>query len=971
MKTKMKNGKGRPTGKSGFVKFCLAGFLGCFMLFGAVACGESGGGDIAGGGERRPIPPLGGGEQAAPEEDGSIFDFSARDIKTDGQSYANPNLTYPASLWDAPRAEPDTTGNYVKSSGRITAVNLDSIPYIDNTVAPAVNIPVTKVFAYIGKPESASVSDKVPGIVLIHGGDGSPWWEWVEKWVVKGYAAAAISTNGMKPHPDYTRITGGVDDVDRHLIPVENGGPRNLNGAAWNQTKTKPQSAQFLYHATSAAIVAGSYLKSLDFVDADKIGIHGGSWGGVITAIATGYDSRFAFSIPVYGGVSLDGSYGGQTAGFDPAREAAAVYDDPKPFSLSKTPTLMANSTRDIHFSADMTERMYRDAQVGHMLLVKDYKHGVITMWQTEEFYSFADSIVKGGKKLARFYKQPYSYDNSARFAFDEGVSFKSAQLVYCEKTLPELYPASVPECADWKTAPLTVGAGNEISAPSIPAAAKVYYYQITDSLNRRVSSELVYVGETPAASQTASFTVETGVPASAALVVSPLFTAKPVLQRGAVVTVYGKYTGTADKIAAELDGQSAQRYYGEISGGEFRVNLPPQEATPAGASRTITLYTPNEKRTLPDIKFGDVYIASGQSNMEMRLSGCQNADGSPLYPDEAAAGWSDEELRFVTLADNTGQSRPQEDLNAASWQVASHANAGALSAVAYFFGKRLRAELNVPVGIIVSAKGNTTLAQWLAEDDTLPVPPRFIDKSVGAPAYHRNAAYCYNGMISPLTRFAATGVVWYQGENQPDSYDMLLTLLIRSWRAKFDRNLSFTVVQLPGFDNAQTNEGNYAVSRALQKKAALAVGNATYSVNIDLGRIYTPTLTNIHPSDKKPVGERAADAALSAFYPAFANRVLRGSAPSGYERDGDDVLLEFSDSGYGLETRGGEITVQAQNESGAWVKASAVIAGKKLRVSIGGRIKAVKYAYCNFPSGGFLYNTEGYPAEGFNLAVV
>lgn len=141
----------------------------------------------------------------------------------------------------------------------------------------------TKIFAYIGIPEHEP-GEKVPGIVLVHGGGGHAFPGWVRMWNDRGYAAVAMDNTGYFPSEN-----GWVRRGDS--IP-DNDGVTTSSGEA---------DEMWMYHAVISAALCGSILRSLPDVDAERVGITGISWGGVITSILIGYDPRFAFAVPVYG----------------------------------------------------------------------------------------------------------------------------------------------------------------------------------------------------------------------------------------------------------------------------------------------------------------------------------------------------------------------------------------------------------------------------------------------------------------------------------------------------------------------------------------------------------------------------------------------------------------------------------------------------------------------------------------------
>ena len=165
---------------------------------------------------------------------------------------------------------------------RIKAIALESVVYNDKK---------TNVFAYFGIPETATPENKVPAVVLVHGGGGTAFPEWVQLWVDAGYAAIAIDTEG--------RVNvGGISAWNPQSTVVSDvyGGPNNDNLS----TSFRDINKQWMYFAVSAAMKANSFLRRDMRIDKNKVGITGISWGGVITSLTMCADERFAFAVPVY-----------------------------------------------------------------------------------------------------------------------------------------------------------------------------------------------------------------------------------------------------------------------------------------------------------------------------------------------------------------------------------------------------------------------------------------------------------------------------------------------------------------------------------------------------------------------------------------------------------------------------------------------------------------------------------------------
>lgn len=245
----------------------------------------------------------------------------------------------------------------------------------------------TKVFAWLGLP--ANATGKVPGVVLVHGGGGSAFKEWVRRWNERGFAAISISVEGQTDRSD-PELPKGTPGYRQHAWA----GPQR-NGIYGDSAE--PLADQWIYHAVADTVLANSLLRSLPEVDADKVGVMGISWGGVITATVIGIDDRFAFAIPMYGCGSLSDApnqYGLSLGTNSLYREA---WDPMVRMDRVKMPVLWFSWPQDAHFPLDCQAACYRAAPGPHMVaLVPGMGHG--HDFRPPHGYAFAESIVREGK---------------------------------------------------------------------------------------------------------------------------------------------------------------------------------------------------------------------------------------------------------------------------------------------------------------------------------------------------------------------------------------------------------------------------------------------------------------------------------------------------------------------------------------------------------------------------------------------
>jgi cephalosporin-C deacetylase-like acetyl esterase len=244
----------------------------------------------------------------------------------------------------------------------------------------------TKVFAWIGMPTKST--GKVPGVVLVHGGGGTAFKEWVKLWNEQGFAAISIAVEGQTDERD----PANTKAWRQHAWP----GPKR-DGIYGDSAE--PLNEQWMYHAVADTLLANSLMRSLPNVDADKVGVMGISWGGIITSTVMGIDSRFAFAIPTYGCGHLfdsDNQYGRALGNNALYRE---VWDPMVRMDRVKMPVLWFSWPADQHFPLNSQAACYRAAAGPHMLsLIPEMRHGHAPAYIPPDSYAFAKNIVRDGK---------------------------------------------------------------------------------------------------------------------------------------------------------------------------------------------------------------------------------------------------------------------------------------------------------------------------------------------------------------------------------------------------------------------------------------------------------------------------------------------------------------------------------------------------------------------------------------------
>ncbi len=450
------------------------------------------------------------------------------------------------------------------------------------------------------------------------------------------------------------------------------------------------------------------------------------------------------------------------------------------------------------------------------------------------------------------------------------------------------------------------------------------------------------------------------------------------LLQRGVPARVFGM-ADPGESVTVSFRGQSARTVADAL--GRWEVWLRPLDPGPA-AEMTIR---GNNVVTIADVLVGDVWIGSGQSNMQWAVRQSDNAAA-----EIASASCPQVRLFYVPRATSPV---PVEDVNA-KWIVCSPETIGEFSAVLYYFGRTLQQDLKAPMGLIHSSWGGTPIASWisgpaLASSTALePFRTFWADRirqypdsllrqqqavkrweaggSQGArpalpmgPGHPHEPSSLFNGMIAPLLKYTIKGALWYQGETeagraQGHVYGEALMTLVKDWRAAFGQgDFPFYWVQLANFGNA-TKNGHWMLVQEGQVQAT-ALRHTGVVVITDIGHP-----TDIHPTNKQDVGRRLAMLATG-----------RGASPLYRQHtfESDAVRIWFDHAGSGLAVRGGGALkgFQVAGPDGKYVEATAKIEGVTVVVTSPTvpNPKSVRYAWDYNPDAN-LINAAGLPASLF-----
>ena len=464
------------------------------------------------------------------------------------------------------------------------------------------------------------------------------------------------------------------------------------------------------------------------------------------------------------------------------------------------------------------------------------------------------------------------------------------------------------------------------------------------------------------------------------------LYTDHMVLQRNKPLTIRG-VANAGEKIKVSVAGEKATTKTDD--NGEWAVTLEPLKA---GGPYTFTIQSPTKKIEYTDVLVGEVWLCSGQSNMEFRLNQSTTAkDGINSAKSKGATiRLFDKKARWQTNATVWGV-EALDSLNelqyfkSTSWSVCDAETAAQMSAIAYYFGSMLADSLQVPIGIINNAVGGSTTESWIDRKTLEFKFPDILynwlgndmtqDWARGRAALNIKAGnnplqrhpyepcYLYEAGIIPLAAYTISGVIWYQGESNAHNVELhekLFPLMVESWRANWGEELPFYYVQL-----SSLNRPSWPAFRDSQRKMLNTIPAVGMVVSSDKG-----DSLDVHPRAKKEIGERLALASLSQTYkrsntpygPLFKEAVSKG----------DEAWLTFT-YGEGMKSVDGKAikTFEVAEIPGVFYPAKADVIDGKIRLT-SDKVKNpryVRYAWQPFTRAN-LVNKAGLPASTFQSVI-
>ncbi len=480
---------------------------------------------------------------------------------------------------------------------------------------------------------------------------------------------------------------------------------------------------------------------------------------------------------------------------------------------------------------------------------------------------------------------------------------------------------------------------------------------------------------------------------AKAELKLDPIYESHMVLQRGCKVPIRGTCTSSSDIDVSYGD----QKVKAKVKGKKWSAELEAMEADAEGKPLVVT--QGKEKVELDDVVVGEVWLASGQSNMLWRLE--QTGDQEAISHEPIAG------LRFyhsepqvhtdpASYSEELLERLKDKRMYEGAWHVSGPGESNRMSAVGWYFGKKLHEILGVPVGVVHASLGGSEMLAWMPTAvvkkkyrecmSTRWLESKYVTAWVRGRA-HRNLgqdtsaphpykpSYLFETGIRPWCRFPFAGVIWYQGESDAEIQNQkqnegLLENLINGWRTELHSpELPFIMVQLPRIrDEASKIRAYWPEFREVQDRVAKKLPKVYYVTTVDLGM----TTTEVHPRRKLEVGERLAAMAAAAVY-GKSDVPFSGPVAKNATHVGSKVVVEF-DHAEGLKSADGkpiahfELSVDGKKYHPAKAEVEdgkLVLTAEKMRQTP----KWVRYAWATllFPN---LVNAAGLPTVPFTVQV-
>jgi sialate O-acetylesterase len=436
------------------------------------------------------------------------------------------------------------------------------------------------------------------------------------------------------------------------------------------------------------------------------------------------------------------------------------------------------------------------------------------------------------------------------------------------------------------------------------------------------------------------------------------------VLQRQTTISLWG-WADEGEKISISASWLDKRVRTVADTSGKWLVEV---KTTNSKNPQTIRIKSRTSDILLENVLFGEVWLTSGQSNMQQPMRGYI---GQPTFgSQQAIVNAQNDNLRLFTVA-READTAPRDDMGAhIGWQSASPASVRDFSAVSYFFGRQLQQILGVPVGMIHSSWGGSIVEAWISAESLSPL--KEIDLTgVDLERGNRVPTVLFNAMINPLIPYTIKGVLWYQGESnasRPEEYKELFPAMVEDWRTRWSiGDFPFYYVQIAPYQynwrDTEKTEVDHLVAqmREAQMQCLDLIPNSGMAVLMDVGH---PTV--IHPPKKKEVADRLLYNAINKTY-GYEAVDFSGPVYEEMQIMGDSIALTFQNAEQGLYSEGDSGNWEIAGADRVFHPALATISRQGVSVR-SEKVKepvAVRYAWRSW-SEGSLFGTNLLPASSF-----
>lgn len=437
------------------------------------------------------------------------------------------------------------------------------------------------------------------------------------------------------------------------------------------------------------------------------------------------------------------------------------------------------------------------------------------------------------------------------------------------------------------------------------------------------------------------------------------LFAENMILQRNSTPPIWGKSNKNA-RVSIKTSWNNKTYTTTASADGAWKLNV---ETGEAGGPYTITIKSGSKSQTLSNVLLGEVWLCSGQSNMEMPVRGALN---QPILNANEIYMEADNPLIRIYKMERVAAGTPQDSCTGV-WRESTAEVVKYFSTVGYLYAQLLQKKLNIPVGIIGAYWGGSQIQPWMTPGSLDAFGIKAPNDLSGMPVPRRAAASLYHGMIAPLAGYGIRGFLWYQGESnvgQPDLYKRLLPALVQSWRDKWNNpGLPFYYVQIAPYEYNGADSTGAALLREAQLKCLDSIPNSGMAVALDAGE-----KTCIHPADKAIIARRLAYLALHKTYNYKGIAYAGPTYLSHTVKDGK-VTIQFRNADNGITSYYKPVTLfEVAGNDKVFYPAEALITKEKGIIVWNDKVKdpvAIRYAFRNWVKGE-IYNNEGLPMSSF-----